>query len=102
MHIWVILVGITESEGLQTPVLWFSIGWGLMCFHNVPVVSSSASQGKGWERHLVLCKELSRSQSVSQRRLKKSPAITALAVSRYGKNPSQQKKAKDLRRTEQI
>ncbi|XP_037638382.1 WD repeat- and FYVE domain-containing protein 4 isoform X1 [Sebastes umbrosus] len=43
---------------------------------------SSSRQVKGWERHLVLCQELSRSQAASQRRSKKSPAITALAISR--------------------
>lgn len=43
---------------------------------------SSSLQVKGWERRLALCKELSRSQNGAQRRLKKSPAITALAVSR--------------------
>lgn len=58
------------------------VGW-LMRFHNVPAESSSLP-AKGWERRLALCKELSRSQSGAQRRLKKSPAITALAVSRYG------------------
>ncbi|XP_030603864.1 WD repeat- and FYVE domain-containing protein 4 isoform X2 [Archocentrus centrarchus] len=43
---------------------------------------SSSSQGKGWERHLVLRQELNRSQTVSQRRYKNNPAITALAMSR--------------------
>lgn len=52
--------------------------------HGVSTVSSSR-QVKGWERHLVLCQELSRSQAASQRRSKKSPAITALAISRYSK-----------------
>uniref|UniRef100_UPI003AAAFB81 WD repeat- and FYVE domain-containing protein 4 n=1 Tax=Centroberyx gerrardi TaxID=166262 RepID=UPI003AAAFB81 len=42
----------------------------------------SLCQGKGWERHLVLCRELNRSQAVSQRRYKTNPAITALAMSR--------------------
>ncbi|KAM3862933.1 LOW QUALITY PROTEIN: WD repeat- and FYVE domain-containing protein 4 [Diretmus argenteus] len=36
----------------------------------------------GWERHLVLCRELNRSQAVSQRHCKTRPAITALAMSR--------------------
>lgn len=57
-----------------------------MRFHNVSAGSSSL-QVKGWERRLALCKELSRSQNGAQRRLKKSPAITALAVSRYGPPP---------------
>ncbi|XP_028324426.1 WD repeat- and FYVE domain-containing protein 4 isoform X3 [Gouania willdenowi] len=35
-----------------------------------------------WERHLVLCRELSRSQTVPQRRYKNNPAITALGMSR--------------------
>lgn len=61
------------------------VGW-LMRFHNVSAGSSSL-QVKGWERRLALCKELSRSQNGAQRRLKKSPAITALAVSRYGPPP---------------
>uniref|UniRef100_A0A667WZI2 Uncharacterized protein n=1 Tax=Myripristis murdjan TaxID=586833 RepID=A0A667WZI2_9TELE len=39
-------------------------------------------QGKGWERHLVLCRELNRSQAASQRRYKTNPAITTLAMSR--------------------
>ncbi|XP_039994634.1 WD repeat- and FYVE domain-containing protein 4 isoform X3 [Xiphias gladius] len=43
---------------------------------------SSSCQIKGWERHLVLCQELNRSQAVSQRRDKNNPAITALAMSR--------------------
>ncbi|XP_008289614.1 WD repeat- and FYVE domain-containing protein 4 isoform X2 [Stegastes partitus] len=43
---------------------------------------SSSCQVKGWERHLVLCQELNRSSTVSQRRYKNSPAITALAMSR--------------------
>lgn len=43
---------------------------------------SSTCQVKGWERHLVLCQELNRSQAVSQRHYKKNPAITTLAMSR--------------------
>ncbi|XP_070771661.1 WD repeat- and FYVE domain-containing protein 4 [Enoplosus armatus] len=43
---------------------------------------SSSCQVKGWERHLVLCQELNRSQAVSPRRYKNNPAITALAMSR--------------------
>ncbi|XP_071336839.1 WD repeat- and FYVE domain-containing protein 4 isoform X2 [Trachinotus anak] len=43
---------------------------------------SSSCQVKGWERHLVLCQELNRSQAVTQRRSKNNPAITALAMSR--------------------
>ncbi|KAG7462495.1 hypothetical protein MATL_G00185510 [Megalops atlanticus] len=38
--------------------------------------------GKGWERHLVLCLELNRSQAVSRRRYKNNPAVTALAIPR--------------------
>uniref|UniRef100_A0A3B5BGB8 WDFY family member 4 n=1 Tax=Stegastes partitus TaxID=144197 RepID=A0A3B5BGB8_9TELE len=52
--------------------------------HDESTVSSSC-QVKGWERHLVLCQELNRSSTVSQRRYKNSPAITALAMSRYSK-----------------
>lgn len=43
---------------------------------------NSSCQVKSWERHLVLCQELNRSQTVSQRRHKNNPAITALAMSR--------------------
>ncbi|XP_068423686.1 WD repeat- and FYVE domain-containing protein 4 isoform X1 [Clinocottus analis] len=43
---------------------------------------SSSCQVQAWERHLVLCRELNRSQAGSQRRSKKSPAITSLAISR--------------------
>ncbi|XP_056292336.1 WD repeat- and FYVE domain-containing protein 4 isoform X5 [Pseudoliparis swirei] len=43
---------------------------------------SSSRQVQAWERRLVLCRELSRSQAAAQRRSKKSPAITALAISR--------------------
>ncbi|KAM6956344.1 WD repeat- and FYVE domain-containing protein 4 [Aplochiton taeniatus] len=41
-----------------------------------------SSLEKDWERHLVLCRELNRSQTVSRRRYKTNPAITALAMSR--------------------
>ncbi|CAK6951548.1 WD repeat- and FYVE domain-containing protein 4 [Scomber scombrus] len=43
---------------------------------------SNSCQVKGWERHLVLCQELNRSQAASQRRHKNNPAITMLAMSR--------------------
>ncbi|XP_062422362.1 WD repeat- and FYVE domain-containing protein 4 isoform X3 [Pungitius pungitius] len=43
---------------------------------------SSPCRVTGWERHLVLCQELNRSQAASQRRSRNSPAITALAMSR--------------------
>ncbi|XP_034537065.1 WD repeat- and FYVE domain-containing protein 4 isoform X2 [Notolabrus celidotus] len=43
---------------------------------------SSSCHVSGWERHLVLCQELNRSQASSQRRFKNNPAITALALSR--------------------
>lgn len=86
-----ILVGTTGS-GLRTPALRLGMGLGggrrfadaffFVFFHNVPAESSSL-QAKGWQRRLVLCTELSRSHNGAQRRLKKSPAITALAVSRY-------------------
>ncbi|KAK7930815.1 hypothetical protein WMY93_007210 [Mugilogobius chulae] len=42
----------------------------------------SSPKDKKWERHLVLCHELNRGHPVSQRRYKKNPAITALAMSR--------------------
>ncbi|XP_017319576.1 WD repeat- and FYVE domain-containing protein 4 isoform X1 [Ictalurus punctatus] len=35
-----------------------------------------------WERHLVLCRELNRSQIITRRRYKNNPAVTALAISR--------------------
>ncbi|XP_066534651.1 WD repeat- and FYVE domain-containing protein 4 [Hoplias malabaricus] len=35
-----------------------------------------------WERHLVLCRELNRSQTISRRRYKNNPAVSALAISR--------------------
>ncbi|KAG7334069.1 hypothetical protein KOW79_002476 [Hemibagrus wyckioides] len=35
-----------------------------------------------WEKHLVLCRELNRSQIISRRRYKNNPAVTALAISR--------------------
>ncbi|KAJ8361384.1 hypothetical protein SKAU_G00179090 [Synaphobranchus kaupii] len=38
--------------------------------------------GKDWERHLVLSQELNRSRTVSRRRYKNNPAVTALAISR--------------------
>ncbi|KAJ8248534.1 hypothetical protein GJAV_G00243040 [Gymnothorax javanicus] len=38
--------------------------------------------GERWERHLVLSQELNRSQTVSRRRYKNNPAITALAIAR--------------------
>ncbi|KAK1164501.1 hypothetical protein AOXY_G14832 [Acipenser oxyrinchus oxyrinchus] len=38
--------------------------------------------GKKWEKHLVLCRELNRSQENSQKRYKNNPAVTALAISR--------------------
>lgn len=55
------------------------------------VVSTAgvSCKGKGWERHLVLCQEVTR--SVSQRRSKANPAITTLAVSRWAKLCSQHK-----------
>ncbi|XP_019902981.2 WD repeat- and FYVE domain-containing protein 4 isoform X2 [Esox lucius] len=47
-----------------------------------PVVEDGSGRGQSWERHLVLCCELNRSQSVSRRRYKNNPAVTALAMSR--------------------
>uniref|UniRef100_A0A3B4B9D7 Uncharacterized protein n=1 Tax=Periophthalmus magnuspinnatus TaxID=409849 RepID=A0A3B4B9D7_9GOBI len=46
------------------------------------VVSQGSPKVQKWERHLVLCHELNRGHPVSQRRYKKNPAITALAMSR--------------------
>ncbi|CDQ88406.1 unnamed protein product, partial [Oncorhynchus mykiss] len=37
---------------------------------------------QSWERHLVLCRPLNRSEAVSRRRYKNNPAVTALAMSR--------------------
>ncbi|KAM4607468.1 WD repeat- and FYVE domain-containing protein 4 [Polymixia lowei] len=44
--------------------------------------AGSSCQSKGWERHLVLCRELNRSHTVSRRPFKTNPAVTALAMSR--------------------
>lgn len=44
---------------------------------------NSTRRDKCWERRLVLCRELSRSQVMSQRPSRRNPAITALAMSRY-------------------
>ena len=55
------------------------------------VVGSPAccpGQGGGWSRHLVLCRELSRSLTLTRRRSKPHPAITALAMSRYARHRS--------------
>ncbi|XP_028982965.1 WD repeat- and FYVE domain-containing protein 4 isoform X2 [Betta splendens] len=43
---------------------------------------NSLCQVKRWERHLVLCRELQRSEAVSRRLYKNNAAITALAMSR--------------------
>uniref|UniRef100_A0A3Q2CCF0 Uncharacterized protein n=1 Tax=Cyprinodon variegatus TaxID=28743 RepID=A0A3Q2CCF0_CYPVA len=52
--------------------------------HSLDESAGSASgQEKGWRRCLMLCGELSRGPSLSQRRPNDSPAITALAMSRY-------------------
>ncbi|XP_042565532.1 WD repeat- and FYVE domain-containing protein 4 isoform X2 [Clupea harengus] len=48
--------------------------------HDAGVCGSSG--GVAWDRHLVLCRELNRSQVVSRRRYRTNPAVTALAVSR--------------------
>lgn len=74
-----------------------------MYSNDVSAVSSSC-QVKGWERHLVLCQELNRSQAVSQRHYKNNPAITALAMSRYSKYraPSHSKERRDLVYTLQL
>ncbi|XP_011601683.2 WD repeat- and FYVE domain-containing protein 4 isoform X2 [Takifugu rubripes] len=44
--------------------------------------ASEPRQPEGWERHLVLCKELNRRQSPSHRHYKNNPGVTALAISR--------------------
>ncbi|KAJ8014052.1 hypothetical protein DPEC_G00036250 [Dallia pectoralis] len=46
------------------------------------VVEEVSGQAQSWEKHLVLCCELNRSQTVSRRRYKNNPAATALATSR--------------------
>ncbi|KAG9341103.1 hypothetical protein JZ751_019857 [Albula glossodonta] len=46
------------------------------------VPEKADAAGKEWERHLVLSQELNRSQTVSRRRYKNNPAVTALAISR--------------------
>ncbi|XP_061692384.1 WD repeat- and FYVE domain-containing protein 4 isoform X2 [Syngnathoides biaculeatus] len=44
--------------------------------------ANGSQQLNRWTRRLVKCRELNRSQAVSQHRSKKNPAITALAMSR--------------------
>ncbi|XP_060728472.1 WD repeat- and FYVE domain-containing protein 4 isoform X2 [Tachysurus vachellii] len=47
-----------------------------------PSAENTECTGTRWERHLVLCRELNRSQIISRRRYKNNPAVTALAISR--------------------
>ncbi|KAL0964146.1 hypothetical protein UPYG_G00319740 [Umbra pygmaea] len=47
-----------------------------------PTVDDMCGQSQSWEKHLVLCCELNRSQAVSRRRYRNNPAVTALAMSR--------------------
>nr|XP_015201808.1 PREDICTED: WD repeat- and FYVE domain-containing protein 4 isoform X1 [Lepisosteus oculatus] len=44
--------------------------------------SAPEERGKEWEKHLVLCRELNRSQMASRKRYRNNPAVTALAISR--------------------
>ncbi|XP_039629915.1 WD repeat- and FYVE domain-containing protein 4 isoform X2 [Polypterus senegalus] len=62
----------SETKGDQVNFLLHS--------HSVPGVC--IIRGKSWERHLVLCRELNRSQVVSLRRYRNNPAITAVTMSR--------------------
>lgn len=64
-----------------TPAVRVNNWWGMVNCLNVSTASEPSGQ-EGWERHLVLCKELSRRQSASQRGYKNSPGVTALAISR--------------------
>ncbi|XP_067876782.1 WD repeat- and FYVE domain-containing protein 4 isoform X2 [Heterodontus francisci] len=43
---------------------------------------ASEKNGYRWERHLVLCQELSRNNALSRKQSKTNPAVTALAISR--------------------
>ncbi|XP_078055406.1 WD repeat- and FYVE domain-containing protein 4 [Mustelus asterias] len=43
---------------------------------------ASEQNGYRWERHLVLCQELSRNSALSGKQRKRLPAVTALAISR--------------------
>eukprot|EP00063_Salmo_salar_P079374 XP_014054209.1 PREDICTED: WD repeat- and FYVE domain-containing protein 4 isoform X3 [Salmo salar] len=45
-------------------------------------IDGMSGPGQSWERHLVLCRPLNRSEAVSRRRYKNNPAVTALAMSR--------------------
>lgn len=72
-------VRVTAQTG---PLLCESItGGGMGNCLNVSTASEPRRQ-EGWERHLVLCKELNRRQNESQRRYKNHPGVTALAISR--------------------
>lgn len=64
-----------------TPAVQVNNCWGMVNSLNVSTASEPSRQ-EGWERHLVLCKELNRRQSASQHRYKNNPGVTALAVSR--------------------
>lgn len=72
-------VRVTAQTG---PLLCGSITSGGMVNSLNVSTASEPSRQEGWERHLVLCKELSRRQSASPRRYKNNPGITALAISR--------------------
>ncbi|XP_062852239.1 WD repeat- and FYVE domain-containing protein 4 [Trichomycterus rosablanca] len=51
--------------------------------HAVPPSAEDTELSRArWERHLVLCRELNRSQVITRRRYRSNPAVTALAISR--------------------
>lgn len=66
------------------PLLCESItGGGMVVVNSLNVSTASEPSGQeGWQRRLVLRKELSRRQSASQRQYQKHPGVTALAISR--------------------
>lgn len=74
-------VRVTVQTG---PLLCDSITGGGMVVVNSLNVSAASEQSRqeGWQRHLVLCKELNRRQSASQRQYQNNPGVTALAISR--------------------
>lgn len=74
-------VRVTAQTG---PLLCESItGGGMVVVNSLHVSTASEPSGQeGWQRHLVLRKELSRRQSASQRQYQNHPGVTALAISR--------------------
>ncbi|XP_061083702.1 WD repeat- and FYVE domain-containing protein 4 isoform X3 [Conger conger] len=74
----IVRVWKNEYTAAQLP----SRGEGAPRSPGAPRPGAAERAGKEWERHLVLTQELNRSQTVSRRRYKNNPAVTALAISR--------------------